>query len=108
MTNRQLRFFNVAREVSYMSDFKRARVGAVVVDGNRIISSGHNSQKTSTLQDKYNKYRQAPTSPTHRFMYIENSKMEVLVARDRVLHVSNLYTKWASKISTIPIGMVVS
>lgn len=57
MTNKQLRFFNVAREVSLLSDFKRARVGAVVVDGNRIISSGHNSQKTSTIQDKYNKYR---------------------------------------------------
>lgn len=57
MTEKQKRFFKVAREVSLLSDFKRARVGAVVVEGNRIISSGHNSQKTSTLQDRYNKYR---------------------------------------------------
>lgn len=57
MNNRQKRFFNIAREVSFLSDFKRARVGAVVVEKNRIISTGHNSSKTSTLQDKYNKYR---------------------------------------------------
>ena len=57
MTNRQKRFFNIAREVSFLSDFKKARVGAVVVEGNRIISTGHNSNKTSTTQYKYNYYR---------------------------------------------------
>lgn len=57
MTNRQIRFFNIAREVSFLSDFKRARVGAIVVDGNRVISTGHNSQKTSTVQERYNRYR---------------------------------------------------
>lgn len=57
MNNRQKRFFNIAREVSLLSDFKRARVGAVIVEKNRIISTGHNSSKTSTLQNKYNKYR---------------------------------------------------
>ena len=57
MTNKQKRFFNIAREVSLLSDFKKARIGAVVVDGNRIISTGCNSTKTSPVQDKYNKYR---------------------------------------------------
>ena len=57
MTNKQKRFFNIAREISLLSDFKRARIGAVVVDGNRIISTGCNSTKTSPVQDKYNKYR---------------------------------------------------
>lgn len=57
MTNRQKRFFNVAREVSLLSDFHRQHVGAVVVEGNRVISSGHNSNKTSTIQQKYNQYR---------------------------------------------------
>ena len=57
MTNKQKRFFNIAREVSLLSDFKKARIGAVVVDGNRIISTGYNSTKTSPVQDKYNKYR---------------------------------------------------
>lgn len=57
MNNRQKRFFNIAREVSLLSDFKRARIGAVIVEKNRIISTGHNSSKTSTIQDRYNKYR---------------------------------------------------
>ena len=57
MTNKQKRFFNIAREVSLLSDFKKARIGAVVVDGNRIISTGCNSTKTSPVQDRYNKYR---------------------------------------------------
>lgn len=57
MTNKQKRFFNIAREVSLLSDFKRARIGAVVVEGNRIISTGHNSTRTSMLQEKYNHYR---------------------------------------------------
>lgn len=57
MNNRQKRFFNVASEVSKLGNFKRARVGAVVVEGNRIISTGHNSSKTNPLQCKYNAYR---------------------------------------------------
>lgn len=57
MTNRQKRFFNIAKEVSRLSDFTKTRVGAVVVDGNRIISTGHNSNKTSTIQYRYNFYR---------------------------------------------------
>lgn len=57
MTNRQKRFFNIAREVSLLSDFKKARIGAVVIEGNRVISTGHNSNKTSTVQCKYNAYR---------------------------------------------------
>ena len=62
MNNRQKRFFNIAREVSLLSDFKRARVGAVIVEKNRIISTGHNSSKTSTIQDRYNKYREIDDS----------------------------------------------
>ena len=58
MNNRQKRFFNIAKEVSLLSDYKKARVGAVVVDGNRIISTGHNSNKTSTIQFKYDRYRE--------------------------------------------------
>jgi len=57
MTNRQKRFFNIAREVSLLSDFKKAKIGAVVVEGNRVISTGHNSNKTSTTQYRYNVYR---------------------------------------------------
>lgn len=57
MTHKEERFFNIAREVSYLSDFKQTKVGAVVVSGNRILSSACNSQKTRPLQHRYNIYR---------------------------------------------------
>lgn len=57
MTNREKRFFNIAREISYLSDFKGPHVGAVVVEKNRILSTGHNSAKTRPLQHRYNIYR---------------------------------------------------
>lgn len=57
MTHKEERFFNIAREVSYLSDFKQTGVGAVVVSGNRILSSACNSNKTRPLQHRYNVYR---------------------------------------------------
>lgn len=56
MTNKQKRFFSIAKEISKLSDYK-THVGAIVVEKNRVISSGHNASKTSTLQKKYNQYR---------------------------------------------------
>lgn len=57
MNNREKRMFNIAKEVSKLSDFDRTRIGAVVTEGKRIISTGYNSTKTSPLQHKYNIYR---------------------------------------------------
>ena len=57
MTNREMRFFNVAREVSLLSNFKGPHIGAVVVEGNRILSTAYNSDKTHPLQHRYNIYR---------------------------------------------------
>lgn len=57
MTHREQRFFNIAKEISYLSNYKRARVGAVVVIGNRILSTACNSLKTRPLQYRYNVYR---------------------------------------------------
>lgn len=57
MNNRQKRFFRLAREVSYLSDVPKARIGAVVVEKNRVLSKGYNSSKTSTVQSRYNRYR---------------------------------------------------
>lgn len=57
MNNREKRFFNVAKELSELGDYEKAHLGAVVVYGNRIISTGFNSNKTNPLQDKYNRFR---------------------------------------------------
>jgi len=57
MNNKQKRFFKIAREVSLMSDFKRTKIGTVVVEKNRIISTGFNSNKTSRVQKEYDRFR---------------------------------------------------
>lgn len=57
MTHKEKRFFNIAKEMSELSNFDRARVGAVVVSGNRVLSASCNSTKTRPLQFYYNIYR---------------------------------------------------
>ncbi|MBR4155383.1 MAG: hypothetical protein IKU01_01590 [Bacteroidales bacterium] len=57
MTKKEKRFFNIAKEISYLGDYKRTRVGAVVVEKNHILSTGFNAKKTRPLQHKYNIYR---------------------------------------------------
>lgn len=57
MTNKEKRFFNIAKEISLLSNFKGPHIGAVVIEKNRILSTGHNSTKTRPLQHRYNIYR---------------------------------------------------
>lgn len=57
MNKRESHLFNVAREVSRMSDFHAQHLGAVVVEGKTIISTGFNTQKTNPTQHRYNFYR---------------------------------------------------
>ena len=57
MTHKEERMFNIAKEISLLSNLHRAKVGAVVVTGNRILSTACNSQKTRPLQERYNTYR---------------------------------------------------
>lgn len=56
----RLRFFNCAKEVSYLStkgNKQKVRIGAVLVYKGRIVSSGYNSEKTSPIQKELNKER---------------------------------------------------
>lgn len=57
MTNREKRMFRIAKEISKLSDFHGPHLGAVVVEGKTIISTGYNSIKTRPLQHRYNAYR---------------------------------------------------
>ena len=54
------RYFNLAKNVSELSDYnkKNIKIGAVLVYKNKIISTGYNTNKTSPVQMKYNKYRE--------------------------------------------------
>lgn len=52
--------YDLARQASLKSDFGRCETGAVAIYGNKILAYGWNSNKTSSLQAKYN-------SRTNRF-----------------------------------------
>lgn len=50
-------FFNHARNLATMSDFKKFKIGCVVVYKKAIIGMGFNCNKTHPLQKEYNKLR---------------------------------------------------
>lgn len=50
-------YFNIAKEVSLLSDFPKTKIGCCAVYKHKVISTGFNSRRTSPLQKKYNKYR---------------------------------------------------
>lgn len=51
------KFLMKARHASMLSDFPRQKLGAVMVLGNKIITDGYNTSKTSPVQKEYNRYR---------------------------------------------------
>lgn len=56
--NRIKYYLNIARNLCYFSDNKKAKLGCVLVYKNKIISTGYNLQnKTNPLQKKYNGLR---------------------------------------------------
>lgn len=57
ITNRENRFFDVAKSVAKTSDFHKGRVGCCVVYKKVILSVASNTEKTHPLQRKYNRFR---------------------------------------------------
>ena len=72
-------YFNIAREMSKLSDFPRAQIGACAVYKHKVISTGYNSQRTSPLQKKYNQYRFKVETP--HMCHAEISCLKPLVGR---------------------------
>ena len=58
MTNKNMRYFNHARHIAEMSDFNRVHIGCVAVQGNRILSTGFNTNKSHPMQAHYNRFRE--------------------------------------------------
>ena len=56
-SNRDRRYMEIAKEVSNLSDFHKCKMGCIVVYKKSIICTGHNSEKTHTLQNIYNRQK---------------------------------------------------
>ena len=52
-----MNYFDKAKNVSFLSDFKQVHIGCVAVYKKQIIGVGYNTNKTHPIQMKYNKYR---------------------------------------------------
>lgn len=121
--------FEVARGVSQLSDFSRTKIGCIVVDGKRILSSGYNSNKTNPTQQRYNHYRNidvrfpakvhAEVSALNsligkkksilldlKFSFIESFVTGLWLSRDLARVACNLYEIWELQKFSIPQKMV--
>lgn len=63
LTKKDRTYFNIAKEVSKLSDFPKVQIGSCAVYKHKVISTGYNSQRTNPLQKKYNKYRFSVETP---------------------------------------------
>lgn len=63
LTKKDRAYFNIAKEMSKLSNFPRIHIGACVVYQHKVISSGYNTTKTHTLQKKYNRFRFSDDTP---------------------------------------------
>lgn len=79
LTKKDRTYFNVAKEVSKLSDFPRVQIGACAVYKHKVISTGCNSLRTSPLQKKYNQYRFAVETP--HTCHAELSCLKPLIGR---------------------------
>ena len=79
LTKKDKAYFNIAKEVSKLSDFPRVQIGACAVYKHKVISTGYNSQRTSPLQKKYNQYRF--TAETSHSCHAEISCLKPLIDR---------------------------
>jgi deoxycytidylate deaminase len=52
-----MNYFDKARDVSLLSDFKQIHIGCIAIYKKHIIGTGFNTNKTNPLQLYYNKYR---------------------------------------------------
>ena len=57
MTKRDLRYFEIAKNISLSSTYPKIKIGAIVVIKKHIISFGVNSTKSHPIQKIYNKFR---------------------------------------------------
>ena len=45
--------FNKAKEISYLSDYKRVHIGCIAVYKNHILAVGYNTNKTSAAPESW-------------------------------------------------------
>lgn len=95
ITNRQRKYFEIAKAVSKLSDFHRQHLGCAVIYKRNLLSTGVNQTKSHTLQAQYNRHRDFdiniyPNSihaeidalSKIRYMDVDKSKVRLYIYRE--------------------------
>ena len=61
-SNSDYKYFDKARQIATISDYKKTHVGCVAVYQGQVIGLGCNCNKTHPIQKKYNRYRKPSDS----------------------------------------------
>lgn len=92
LTKTQQSFFRAADAVSSLSDHKQTKLGCVLVDKHRIISSGHNSStRCSPLQKKMDVSRFGSPDQHRGLVHAETSCLLPLIRQGYDMSRSDLY-----------------
>ena len=62
LSNTDYKYFQKARQIASISDYKKQHVGCVAVYQGQVIGLGCNCNKTHPIQKKYNRYRKPSDS----------------------------------------------
>lgn len=84
ITNKDISYFNSAKNMAHLSNFKRIKIGCVIVYRNKIISTGVNSEKTHPKQKEYNVFR-----------FKEDSVHKLHAETNALLHIRYLDINWS-------------
>lgn len=91
-TKKQQSFFRVADAVASLSDHNQAKLGCVLVDKHRIVSSGHNSStRCSMLQKQMDTSRFGPSDKHRGPVHAETSCLLPLIRQGYDMSRSDLY-----------------
>lgn len=91
-TKTQQSFFRAADAVAFLSNHRQAKIGCVLVDKHRIISSGHNSStRCSPLQKKMDTSRFGPSDKHRGPVHAETACLLPLIRQGYDMTRSDLY-----------------
>lgn len=92
MTNKEYRFFNVAKAIAKTSTYKGPHIGCCVVYKGDVISVAANCNKTHPIQYNYNKFRGFNPQETCNKMHAEVHAISRINSRHIDWKYVNIYT----------------
>ena len=72
MNKKELRYFNLAKSVSYTSNFPKVHIGAVIVNGHDILAVACNTKRSHPIMKKLNPLRFTNNFTQHDLDHCKN------------------------------------